>query len=142
MRADQRKESEIDWNTAFQVFNEIKEVLKYSSFKIIDVPRLEADDISFILSEYFNKHKPDDTLILLTVDQDWIHNLKFNNVEMYRVRKTQKLEVLKEEYTLNDINEKINEHCIQGDRGDGFLHIKAWSRFSQAFIEMYPDLKG
>ena len=140
-RKEGREESDLSWDEAFGLFNEIQEVLdKYASGKVISIPRLEADDISFVLCEYFNNDE--DITVLYSIDKDWIHNLVYLNVRFFRSRKTQGLEPIEEIYSKEQLKEKVLSHCINGDPGDGFLHIKSWSQFSDEFLEMYPNLKG
>ena len=138
-RTKEREESEIDWDSAFKVFEELKTLLKeYTSFKVIDIPTLEADDIAFVLSEYLQ----DTGVILQTLDGDWKHALNYNNVKLFMTRKTQKKDGHYVELTKEELKEKKLEHCISGDPGDGFLHIKAWTQFSDEFLKEYPKFKG
>jgi hypothetical protein len=141
-RKKEREQSDIDWNSAFEVFDEIKTILdQHANGKVIDIPRLEADDISFILSEYFSPYS-NDTTTLFSIDKDWIHNLVYDNVRFFRSRKTQHLHPIEEKLTKEQLTTKVIEHCVNGDPGDGFKHIKSWTQFSPEFLEMYPNLKN
>jgi len=140
-RKEAREKSEIDWSAGFKVFDEVTEILeKFTSFSCVSVPTLEADDIAFVLSEQFSKQG--DETVLFTIDQDWIHALNYPNVSVFRSRKTQRLEPLHEVKTEQELKDKIEEHCVFGDKGDGFLHIKSWTKFSDEFIADYPNFKG
>ena len=144
-RSKGRDESDIHWDQAFEVFEEIREVLDdYSTMKVISVERCEADDVAFVLSEYWSDpaNNKTNTLILHTLDHDWEHNLIFPNVKVFKTRKTQRLPGIFSEKTRPELLDSINEHCIAGDPGDGFLHIKSWTKFSDAFLEYYPKFKG
>lgn len=142
-RARGRDESDIDWRAAFEVFNEVKSILKSSSrHKVLEVEAAEADDIAFVLSKYFNELNPKQEVTLITLDNDWEHCLKWNNVKLLKTRKTQRKSDIYVSLSEDDINVKRLQHSIQGDKGDGFLHIKSWTQFSDAFLEEYPRFKG
>ena len=139
-RKKSRDDSFIDWDAAMKIFNELKDVLqKGASFKVLDVPRMEADDIAFVLSEYF---KNDAETILYTIDHDWEHNLIFDNVKVFKTRRTQKKDGCFVTKTKEELEHFKLEHIIAGDKGDGFLHIKSWTQFSDDFLNEYPKFKG
>ena len=140
-RKEGRAASDIDWDAGFEVFDKISNALLDSSYRVLSIPRLEADDIAFVLSEYFADN-PNDQTVLYTIDQDWQHNLAFDNVIMYRTRKTQRKSPILETSDTINIPEKARAHCIAGDPGDGFLHIKSWTQFSPEFLVDYPKFKG
>ena len=140
-RKEAREKSEIDWSAGFKVFDEVTELMdKSSSFRCVNVPTAEADDIAFVLSKDFSEQG--DSTILFTIDQDWEHALNYPNVEVFRSRKTQRLEPLYVQKTKKELQDKIEEHCVFGDKGDGFLHIKSWTQYSDEFLEEYPRFRG
>lgn len=138
-RAKKRKDSDIDWTAAFVTFNKIIDVLEYSSFKVLQIERAEADDINFILSKYLSDK--DINVVLYTVDGDWVHSLRNKNVTMYRSRKTQRKDDLLIDITQDELDLKEEEHILCGDTGDYVLHIKSYSQFSEDFIDKYPKYK-
>ena len=143
-RKESRDESDIPWDEAFDAFNEIKLVLeRATNFIQIDVPKTEGDDVGFVLSEYLsadNYGSVQKEIILYTIDKDWIHNLIYPGVRVIRTRFTQRKGPIEETATKAELLEKIAQHSIQGDKGDGFLHIKSWSCFSPEFLKQYPDM--
>jgi hypothetical protein len=140
-RAKSRKESDINWDEAFATFDKVKNVINEStSFKLVDVETTEGDDVAFVLSKYLSAHGH--TVILHSLDHDWIQCLKYDNVEYFRTRKAQKKAGEYMAASLDEIAELELEHCIIGDPGDGFGHIKQWSKFSPEFIEHYPHYRG
>ena len=142
-RGKTRDESDIDWNKAFEVFNEIKDIMKSSTkFKVLEVETAEADDIAFVLSDYFHKKEPKHELTLVTLDGDWEHCLMWDNVRLIKTRKSQRKSDIEVKITPDEIKQKREEHVINGDKGDGFLHIKSWTQFSDKFLEEYPKFKG
>ena len=142
-RARGRDESDIDWREAFKVFDELKEILRTSTkHKVLEVDSAEADDIAFVLSKYFNELTPKQEVTLITLDNDWEHCLKWDNVKLLKTRKTQRKSDIYAELNEQDIELKRAQHCINGDKGDGFLHIKSWTQFSDEFLKEYPKFKG
>jgi len=140
-RKEGRDKSEIDWNAGFTSFNKINEqLIDNSSFRCVSVETTEADDIAFVLSKRFSEQG--DHVILHTIDRDWEHALNYSNVEVFRTRKTQRKPGLWVQKTPEEREDKIAEHCIAGDPGDGFLHIKSWTKFSDDFLIDYPKFKG
>jgi len=141
-RKDDRDKSDIQWDKAFKLFQEINEILKTcSSYKMISVPRTEGDDIIFVLSKYLSLEGSE--VIIYSSDHDFIQCLEYDNVKFWRTTRTQGMELSSwykaEASELTDI---IMEHCIQGDIGDGFGNIKAYSRFSKEFLKVYPQFEG
>ena len=140
-RKKSRDESDIQWDKAFELFQELKEVLdKCSDTKVVDVPRAEGDDIIFVLSEYFDKNN--ENVIIYSSDHDFLQCCT-ENVQFWKTTRTQGMEnstfcdVNKE-----DVKEIIKEHIISGDPNDGFYHLKSYTKFSPLFLEKYPQLEG
>jgi len=136
-RAKGRQESDIDWNSAFNTFDKLKKIFNTStSYKTVDVERVEGDDIIFVLSKYLSNQGKN--VLIHSLDHDLIQCLKYTNVEYYRTRKSQKKDGEYQFATPEEIQELELEHCIVGDPGDGFGHIKQWSKFSKEFTDEYP----
>jgi len=138
-RKKSRDDSVVDWENGFKIFKTIRELVEHTSFKIIDVASAEADDISFVLGKYFQDKGG---VTMVSLDGDWRLTLQYQNVSLYKTRKTQKLPGIYEELTLEEVLEKQDLMCIQGDRKDGMLHIKSWTQFSDEFLEEYPKYKN
>jgi hypothetical protein len=140
-RRSARDDSNIQWDVAFELFQEIRELLdNCSSFKCISIDRVEADDIIFVLSKHFSLMN--EKTIIVSVDHDFIQCLEYDNVDFYRTKKSQAKEPEYYEATPSELTDIILEHCIQGDPGDGFGNIKAYSRFSKEFLKVYPQFEG
>ena len=133
-----REASEFEWGDAFVIFDEIKETLKNdSSFKMISIPRVEGDDIMFVLSEYLSLQNNE--VILHSLDHDTVYNLKHPGVKWYRHVKTSKKPGSFQDVTPGEILSLELEHVIQGDAGDNIKNVKSFSRFSKRFKSLHPD---
>jgi len=137
-RKDSREESELDWDNAFPIFEEIKQIIDdFCSFKLINQPKTEGDDVMFVLSEYLSLQG--DNVILHSIDHDTVYNLKHPGVEWYRHVKTTKKPGEFQKVTPGEIIDLELTHLIQGDHGDNILNLKSYSRFSNEFKKLYPD---
>jgi len=137
-RKDTRDKSNIQWDKAFDLFQEMLKVLNdCSNLKVIQVPRTEGDDIIFVLSEYIKND-----VIIFSSDHDFVQCIS-DSCKFWRTTRTQGMENSDfVKITENEKEEEIQKHVIQGDSGDGFGNIKAYSRFSNEFLEKYPEFKG
>ncbi len=139
-RKDERDKSNVQWDKAFVLFQEVLEKLdKCTNLKVIQVPRTEGDDIIFVLSEYL-QDKND--VIIYSSDHDMLQCVN-ENVKFWRTTRTQGMENSSfQEISKEEVKEIILDHIIGGDPGDGFYHIKSFSRFSDKFLKEYPHLEG
>lgn len=138
-----REVSELDWGGAFAIFDEIKEQIKENtSFKMIDIPKAEGDDIMFVLAEY--KHLLNEQVILHSLDHDTVYNLRWNtpesqNIQWWRHVKSTRKPGSYQEVEPGEILRLEMEHILQGDAGDNIKNVKSFSQFSPKFKELYPD---
>lgn len=137
-RKEQRDKTAVDWVKAQKANKEIIQMLHNTSFKVIEVPKSEGDDIVFILSEYLALKGED--VVIYSSDHDFIQCLEHNNVKFWRTTRTQGMQNSKF-YELNEgeLVHIILDHVIGGDSGDGINNIKGYSRFSSKFKEKYPN---
>ena len=138
-RAGEREKSDIDWNSAFVSFEKLKDMLRNTGSKLIDIDRVEGDDIIFILSEYLANLGNE--VIIHSLDHDLVYCLRVPGVSYFRTQKTQKKAGEFVKLSEGDILEMEMEHLIQGDRGDYIKNVKAYSKFSPEFLAKYPDKK-
>jgi len=137
-RASERAESNIDWEKAFVTFEKIKDTIQdNTSFKLIDIPRVEGDDVAFVLSEYLSAQGT--KVILHSLDHDWVYNLRHTGVSYYRTRKAQRKDGEFVDLTPGEILEMEMDHLIGGDPGDYIKNVKAYSKFSPEFKTQYPN---
>ncbi len=140
-RKGTRDDSPIRWDKAFEAFERIKSVLKLdTSFKTIDIPSVEGDDILMVLSKTLGDQGKD--VIIHSLDHDLFYCTEHKNVSYFRTRKTQRLPGHYVEPSKEELLDMRAEHCIIGDKNDGFLHVKAWTQFSPDFVAKYPKYTG
>ena len=141
-RAEQRDKTPIEWNKVFEFSMEIQKIFEEcTSYKMLNIPKVEGDDIIFVLTEYLSKRG--DEVIIYSSDHDFLQCLQFDNVQFWRTTRTVGMENSSFE-TIDRIELKdlVLEHIIKGDPGDGFGNIKHYSRFSDDFLEVYPHMRG
>lgn len=112
-RKKNRDQSKLDWKVIFEYMNKIKDELKtYFPYKIIDIPRTEADDIVSTLVQN-NKNIP---IIIISSDKDFIQLHTLTNVKQY--------DIIRDKWIRDDNPEEyLKEHILKGDSGDGIPNI-------------------
>lgn len=115
-RKEDREKSDLDWGAIFDAMNKIREELKETfPYKVIQIPRAEADDIIGTLVERFGVHlKNDDSekILILSGDKDFGQLQKYVNVDQFSP-------ITKKWIRINDPFRFLKEHILKGDRGDG-----------------------
>ena len=119
---------------------------EYFPYKVIHVPRVEADDIiATICSEVGELHDKDcEHILILSTDKDFIQLQKYVNVDQYSPKDKKFIRSQKP-------HEYIREHIMRGDRGDGipnfmslddtFVLSKRQTRLSTKKIEEWIHIK-
>lgn len=113
-RKKSREESSLDWGQIFGIVNKIKEELKENlPYRVIDVPRAEADDIMFTLvknSDILQK------VLILSGDKDFIQLHTYGHIAQYDPTR-------KKWITHENPDEYLIEHIAKGDKGDGVPNV-------------------
>lgn len=79
-RKQKKKESRIDWDRQYPLFDNLLEQLEIATpWQIIKIHRLEADDIMAVCSRYFK----DKEVILATYDSDLEQMWDYDNVKIF-----------------------------------------------------------
>jgi len=132
--------SGIDWSKAKKLQRKMTDILKnYSSFKVIDIPRVEGDDSLFVLSEELSKRGHE--VIAKSLDHDIIYILEHENVSYWQTKHNAPSKSCGfVEYNGDEIKNLKYEHCVFGDKGDYLLPITAFTEFSDEFKKLYPDM--
>lgn len=106
-----RETSSLDWNEIFRILNKIRDELKeVFPYRVIQVPRAEADDVIGTLCMKFGNS--DEPILIISGDKDFRQLQAFKNVKQYDP--VQKKEVIE-----RDPTGYLFEHILRGDGGDG-----------------------
>jgi len=115
-RKKNREASAYDWNLIFNSINKIRnEITENLPYKVVHVEKCEADDIIAVLAK---RHAPNEKILILSSDKDFVQLQRYPNVEQYSPRSKQFLKI-------DDPIAYIKEHIILGDSGDGIPNIKS-----------------
>lgn len=117
-RKKNRDQIGLDWDAVFRAMNNVKSELKeFFPYRVIDVPGAEADDVIGTLVQ--NKHEvaPDEKILIMSGDKDFIqlHNdvvVQYDPVQKKWVKHPEP-----ERYLI--------EHVVKGDFGDGIPNIRS-----------------
>lgn len=85
-RRDDRSKSAIDWTTIHQMINTVREEIRETfPYKVLHVPKCEADDIIAVICMEFGKHDPisTDEILIYSTDKDFKQLLHYSNVQQY-----------------------------------------------------------
>lgn len=125
-----RDESEVDFSAVFQeiegLINQIKTNLPW---KVIEVPKAEADDIMLVLAKEYNKYEK---VLIHSPDKDMIQAQRGNeNVFQYSAL-TKKWIVPENKH--DHMDHWIMEHVVLGDAGDEVPKVVDHTEFSNSFL--------
>lgn len=113
-RKKARNDSKIDWNAFFKVFNAFKvELAEHFPYVILEVPRVEADDIIAILAR-----ETDEDVMIVSSDKDMLQlQAKYGKrISQWSLHAKKELTLANKEYCLMT-------HIIKGDVSDGIPNI-------------------
>jgi len=121
-RKDDKKKSEVDWDTVHRHMNRVKnDLYEFFPYKVIRVPGAEADDvIGVLVAAYAAAEK----ILIVSGDKDFIQLHTYANVDQYdpthRGGPRKKDKGLK---TTEDPVQFLREHILHGDSGDGIPNV-------------------
>lgn len=113
-RSKARDESGIDWGLIFSIVAEITaEIKQYFPYRIIEVPKCEADDVIGWMCEHKDMH---DKIMIVSGDKDFRQLQRYVGVKQYSP-------IVKKMLTEPKPLEYIKEHTIRGDTSDGVPNV-------------------
>ena len=123
-RSKKREDSDLDWKLIFNIISQIKNELKENfSYKVIEVDKVEADDIIASLSKYTQTSLSNHVLfvqkepvLIISSDGDFKQLQKYDNVKQWSP-------ILKKYVDCKNPEEYLKEHIMKGDSGDGIPSI-------------------
>ena len=112
-RRKNREEDNKDWDSIFEVLNQIKnEIKEFLPYKVIETYGAEADDVIATLCKHYQSEK----IMIVSGDKDFIQLQKYDNVSQYSP-------VTKKLVNGVDPNVYIKEHVLKGDKSDGVPNV-------------------
>ena len=112
-RRKNREEDNKDWDSIFEVLNQIKnEIKEFLPYKVVETYGAEADDVIATLC----KHHQSEKIMIVSGDKDFIQLQKYDNVSQYSP-------VTKKLVNGVDPNVYIKEHVLKGDKSDGVPNV-------------------
>ena len=118
-RKKSRDESELDWNRLFEIIHKIRDELDQNfPYKVINIDRLEADDIiGTVVHEYGTElNMGSEPFLILSGDKDYIQLHTYANVSQF--------DPVRKRWIRNPNPHKyLQEHILKGDVGDGVPNI-------------------
>ena len=126
-----RDESEIEYKEVFEdlahLINELKNNVPW---KVIDVPRAEADDIMLVLAREYGKYEK---VLIHSPDKDLIQAQKDNEGVFQYSSLTKKWLVPENKH--DHMEQWLQEHVVLGDAGDNVPKVVDHTEFSETFLE-------
>lgn len=114
-RKKMRETSTVDWTSLFNVLGTIRDELgEHMPYKILQIPRAEADDVIASLCHEYGKtmRNVGENIMIVSGDKDFAQLQKYANVYQYAP-------VQKKNITVDNPERFLREHIMLGDRGDG-----------------------
>ena len=112
-RRKNREEDIKDWDSIFEVLNQIKnEIKEFLPYKVVETYGAEADDVIATLCKHYQSEK----IMIVSGDKDFIQLQKYDNVSQYSP-------VTKKLVNGVDPNVYIKEHVLKGDKSDGVPNV-------------------
>ena len=112
-RRKNREEDNKDWDSIFEVLNQIKnEIKEFLPYKVVETYGAEADDVIATLCKHYQSEK----IMIVSGDKDFIQLQKYDNVSQYSP-------VTKKLVNGVDPNVYIKEHVLKGYKSDGVPNV-------------------
>lgn len=130
-----RDESEIDFGEVFQHVDGLIEQMKINlPWKVIEVPKAEADDIILVLAREFNKSEK---ILIHSPDKDMIQAQRDNDTVYQYSALTKKWLVPENKH--DHMDHWIMEHVCLGDASDDVPKVVDGTEFSKNFLAYLKD---
>jgi hypothetical protein len=111
------KDTVLDWSGIYKIIDKIKlELSEHFPYRVIQVPRCEADDIIGVLAQNSQEFGLHEKIMVVSADKDFIQLQKFDNIKQYSP--------LTKKFIVNDDPvQYLFEHIMKGDSSDGVPNV-------------------
>ena len=126
-RKKSRDKSDLPWSLIFDTLNSIKDDLRENfPYKVISVPRVEADDVIAVLTKWAQENELVKTglfeepqpVMIISGDHDMIQLHRLGDVKQWSPITKKMIKM-----SPKDIDRKRIEHVVRGDSGDSIPNI-------------------
>lgn len=126
-RKKARDASDLNWKLIFDTLSEMRDDLaKYFPYKVVNVPRAEADDIIAVMTKWVQENEliqeglmeEPQKVLILSSDKDFKQLQLYGNVKQWSPMLKKYVTATKQE-----IRDFTIEHIVKGDAGDGVPNI-------------------
>lgn len=126
-----REESEIDYSEVFDEIEGLIDQIKNNlPWKVIEVPKAEADDIMLVLAREYNKFEK---ILIHSPDKDMIQAQRDNDTVFQYSALTKKWIVPENKH--DHMDHWIMEHVCLGDASDEVPKVVDHTEFSKVFLD-------
>lgn len=116
-RRKNREKSTFDWDTAFQILNDLRDDLRDNfPYKLIHVEGCEADDIIATLVEFSQEFGNYDQIMIVSADKDFVQLQTNDNVRQFSP-------LTKKFVAEQNPHLYAKTHVFRGDGGDGVPNV-------------------
>lgn len=127
-RKDKKEESEIDYDSFYEMLNETLETINNGfPFKVVRAKTAEADDVIAVLTKKYHKKEK---ILIISSDKDFRQLLRYNDVTLY-----DPIQKIYREMSKSEVTAYRAYHNVLGDAGDEVPTIKTDTEFSLNFIK-------
>ena len=130
-----REESEINFSEVFEHIDELINQIKTNlPWKVVEVPKAEADDIMLVLAREYNKYEK---VLIHSPDKDMIQAQRDNDTVYQYSALTRKWLVPENKH--DHMEHWIQEHVCLGDAADDVPKVVDGTEFSKTFIDFIKE---
>lgn len=116
-RTTRKEQTDLDWTEIFRMINAIRdEIADNFPYKVVMVPKCEADDVIGALVEYTQEFGKHEEVMIVSSDKDFLQLQRYPNVRQFSPR-------LKEEIVETNPIGFLFEHILRGDASDGIPNV-------------------
>lgn len=118
-RRKSREQSTVDWQSVFDVLNEIRDEIRETfPYKVIAVRGAEADDVIGTIIENTTNFGSHEKICVISADKDFVQCQRYKHVKQWSP-------MTKKSVSHPKPHEYLLEHIFRGDSGDGIPNIKS-----------------
>lgn len=116
-RIKDHEEDDFPWDELWRIIEMVKnEIVENFPYKVVYVPKCEADDIIGTLAEYTNEFGNYEDVMVISADKDFGQLQKWPNISQYSY-------ITKKHIKIDNPKTFLLDHIFHGDGGDGVPNV-------------------